>query len=211
MKRRPFWWLLIFFAFVISAYALALLAVPAARPPFLRERFAVFPLATYVHLLGGAVALAAGPFQFLAKLRAKRPGLHRVLGRVYVVSILSSGTGGFILAFVSQEGMAAHLGFASLAVAWIVTGALAYRRIRVRDVAGHRDWMLRSYALTLAGVTLRIYLPLSLLAGVPFAYAYPAISWLCWVPNLLVVERLVSRRRRGGIPDGASVILGEPG
>jgi len=48
--------------------------------------------------------------------------------------------------------------------------------------------------LTFAAVTLRIYLPLSLAFGVQFATAYPAISWLCWVPNLFVAERFFVRR-----------------
>ena len=58
----------------------------------------------------------------------------------------------------------------------------------------HRAWMYRSYALTLAAVTLRIYLPLAGIAGIGFADSYPAISWMCWVPNLLVVEWFILTR-----------------
>ena len=112
---------------------------------------------------------------------------------------------GLLLAFRSQGGVPAHLGFGSLAVLWIVTGALAWSRIVARDVASHRDWMVRNFPLTLAALTLRVYLPLSLLAGVPFPYAYPAIAWLCWVPNLLVAEWLVSRSRRGAERRGAQI------
>jgi hypothetical protein len=61
----------------------------------------------------------------------------------------------------------------------------------------HRAWMLRSYALTFAAVTLRIWLPLSQIAGIPFQEAYAAIAWLCWVPNLVVVEWFILRRRTG--------------
>jgi len=50
------------------------------------------------------------------------------------------------------------------------------------------DWMIRSYALTLGAVTLRIYIPLFLMQGVPFEQAYPAIAWLAWVPNLIIAE-----------------------
>ena len=64
------------------------------------------------------------------------------------------------------------------------------------DVDAHRAWMLRSYALTLAAVTLRIYIPLSQVAGVEFEAAYQAISWFCWVPNLLIVEWIVLTRNR---------------
>lgn len=48
--------------------------------------------------------------------------------------------------------------------------------------------MLRSYALTSAAITLRLYLGAATAAKLPFADAYPAIAWLCWVPNLALVE-----------------------
>ncbi len=53
--------------------------------------------------------------------------------------------------------------------------------------------MTRSYALTLAAVTLRIWLPMSQVAGIPFADAYQVVAWLCWVPNLVVAEWLIIR------------------
>ena len=51
-----------------------------------------------------------------------------------------------------------------------------------------------SYALTFAGVTLRLYLPASQIAGVPFADACQVVSWMCWVPNLVIAGWLVLRR-----------------
>ena len=56
--------------------------------------------------------------------------------------------------------------------------------------------MVRNYALTLAAVSLRVYLPLSMIAGADFGTAYAAIAWLCWIPNLLVAEVLCNRSRR---------------
>ena len=55
--------------------------------------------------------------------------------------------------------------------------------------------MTRSYALCLAAVTLRLYLPSSLAAGVAFGTAYPVIAWLCWVPNVLVAEWMIASGR----------------
>ena len=55
--------------------------------------------------------------------------------------------------------------------------------------------MIRSFALTFAAVMLRIYLPLAQVAGIPFDVSYPVISFLCWVPNLLVAELLLQRFR----------------
>ena len=53
--------------------------------------------------------------------------------------------------------------------------------------------MTRSFALTYAAVMLRIYLPLAMIVGLDFAQAYPAIAWLCWVPNLAVAQLLIAR------------------
>lgn len=49
--------------------------------------------------------------------------------------------------------------------------------------------MGRNVALTFAAVTLRLYLGPLMALGVPFELAYPAVAWLCWVPNLVVAER----------------------
>ena len=53
--------------------------------------------------------------------------------------------------------------------------------------------MARSYALTAAAITLRLDLVVAAVAALPFAIAYPAIAWLCWVPNLAVVEAALRR------------------
>ena len=56
--------------------------------------------------------------------------------------------------------------------------------------------MIRSFELTFGAVTLRIYLPASLLAGASFEYAYPIIAWASWVPKLVAVEIFRIARRR---------------
>jgi len=87
-----------------------------------------------------------------------------------------------------------HFGFGALAVLWFFTGLQAYRSIRRCDVETHRHWMIRNFALTLAAVTLRNYLPLFLFAfHWKFEPSYIAVSWFCWVPNLLVAEWLIRR------------------
>ena len=53
--------------------------------------------------------------------------------------------------------------------------------------------MTRSFALTYAAVMLRIYLPISMIAGFAFDQVYPAIAWLCWLPNLVVAQLLIVR------------------
>ena len=94
---------------------------------------------------------------------------------------------------MAQGGLPAHVGFGLLAVLWLLATGQAYRSIRAGDQGAHRRWMTRSYALTFAAVTLRIYLPVSLAVGVPFEPAYQTIVWLCWVPNLVIAEWLILR------------------
>jgi uncharacterized membrane protein len=180
---------------VIAAYALSVVFVPAMRAPFVRERVLVLPLAVYAHLAGGAIALALGPFQLNARLRAAHLSVHRWTGRCYVSAVLTGGLAGLVLAGVSQGGLPAHAGFGMLAIVWLTTTGLAVRAIKAGDPTTHRRWMIRSFALTFAAVTLRIYLPLSQVIGIPFEPAYVTISWLCWVPNLLVAEWLILGRR----------------
>jgi len=182
-------------ASIIALYGALVLLLPGFGPPFVGALRAVVPWAVAAHLAGAPVALATGPWQFNKRLRVRALDVHRWLGRVYIVSVLVGGAGALALAPRSQEGLVTHAGFGALAVLWLMATAQAYRRIRAGDVASHRRWMTRSFALTLAAVTLRVYLPLSLAEGVSFHDAYRAISWLCWVPNLAVAEWLIVRRR----------------
>lgn len=175
-------------AAIVSLYAFKVLAVPASRPEFVREHFASVPLAIMLHIIGATVALAIGPLQLSSRLREFSLGRHRWLGRAYMLGVLIGGPSGLVLATMAQGGLPARVGFALLGILWIGTTAMGYARIRSGQVDAHRRWMVRSYALTFAAVALRIYLPVSEAAGIPFEAAYPTIAWLCWVPNLIVAE-----------------------
>ncbi|HEX5874473.1 MAG TPA: DUF2306 domain-containing protein [Pyrinomonadaceae bacterium] len=148
-----------------------------------------------IHVAGAATALLVGPLQFSSALRSRVPMVHRLLGRVYVVSCLLGGAAAFVLAFGTSTGWISTAGFASLAVGWIITTSLAWRRAMQGQFIDHRAWMIRSFALTFAAVTLRLYLPLLPLFSIPFIQGYRAISFLCWVPNLLAVELYLHHRR----------------
>lgn len=148
-----------------------------------------------IHVAGAATALLVGPLQFSSALRSRVPMVHRLLGRVYVVSCLLGGAAGFVLAFGASTGWISTAGFGSLAVAWIITTSLAWRRAMQGQFVAHRGWMIRSFALTFAAVTLRLYLPLLVLLSFPIDQSYRALSFLAWVPNLLAVELYLRNRR----------------
>ncbi|NOX52487.1 MAG: DUF2306 domain-containing protein [Gammaproteobacteria bacterium] len=156
--------------------------------------FAISPTAISMHLFGGFIAMISGAFQLNSRFRNRFTLMHRWLGRLYILAVIVGGTAGFVLALSSFGGLVSHFGFGLMAICWVGTTLAAYWQIRDGNILAHRDWMLRSYALTLAGVTLRIYLGLSVVIGIDFADFYPVLSWICWVPNLLIVEWFVLTR-----------------
>jgi len=195
MKRHPWRWsIATLFALSVAAYALIALAMPGARSPVVVARLRVVPFAVFLHLIGGAVAITLGAFQLNHRIRRRNPAVHRWLGRCYVIAVLVAGGAGLDLATMADGGLPSTIGFGLLAILWIGSTTMAYLCIRRGRVDLHRKWMLRSYSLTFAAVTLRIWLPLSVIAGLPFGPSYVAISWLCWVPNLIFVEWFVLNR-----------------
>ncbi len=142
------------------------------------------------------IAVPVGPFQFVTKLCVNYTNLHRWFGRVYVAPVLLSAIVGFALALTATSGLVAKVGFAIMAVIWFYSGTIAFTSIRARNVNTYKRWMIRSYALTLSGVTLRVYLGLSFAAGIPFSEFHPALAWISWVPNLLIVEWFILQRKQ---------------
>jgi uncharacterized membrane protein len=147
-----------------------------------------------MHILGAMLAILIGPFQFLPWLRKGRLlKIHRWLGRTYMLSILFGGLGGLYMAQFAYGGIISRLGFGTLAILWLYTAYRAYRHIRNKEIEQHRQWIIRNYALTFAGVMLRIWLPLSIGMGADFTTAYVIIAWACWIPNLFVAEWIIRR------------------
>jgi hypothetical protein len=75
----------------------------------------------------------------------------------------------------------------------LISTSAAYVYIRKGDINNHQVWMIRSYALTFAAVTLRIWLPMAQALQIEFIEAYRVIAWLCWVPNLLIAQWIINR------------------
>jgi uncharacterized membrane protein len=159
--------------------------------------FANHPYAIVLHAVGGSFAPLIGLLQWSTRLRRRWPSLHRWLGRVYLVAgVAIGGSSALWLSFFAYGGPVVRTGMSVVAVLWMVVSAQAYLAIRRGDVAAHREWMMRSLALALGAVTLRVYLPLLSLAGVPFLYAYRLAAWGSWLPNFALAEWLLRRGRQ---------------
>lgn len=184
--------LLYFFALGVAGYAAfvyGFLPLGSVVHPDMKASFLAHPYGIYTHAFASIVALAIGPFQFSTRLRENRPTLHRWLGRSYLaIGVVVGGLAGLYMSQYASGGTVARLGFAALAVLWIYTGLRAYLAVRRGLIQEHRKWMIRNYSLTFAAVTLRLYLPISMVGGIDFVIAYSVIAWLCWVPNLVFAE-----------------------
>jgi uncharacterized membrane protein len=104
------------------------------------------------HTLCGVIALLAGPIQFSSRLRQRHLKFHRVLGRIYVISVFIGAATGVALA----TGRPGFPGTSMQAAAWVVCTTAALITARNRQIVAHRQWMARSYAVTFTFVSSRV-------------------------------------------------------
>ncbi|MEV6986713.1 DUF2306 domain-containing protein [Sphaerisporangium sp. NPDC051017] len=163
-----------------------------------------------VHIVTAAVALAIGPFQFSTRLRKRSFGTHRIVGRVYLISIMFAAVSGATTSLWNSLGIRGVFGYFMLDVIWAWTAWLAYRAARERRFREHQAWMIRNFALTYAAVTLRAALPVLILLQLPFSSdtsfpylfdnaIYTIAPWLAWLINIVVAEILIARRGLPGV------------
>ncbi len=153
-----------------------------------------YRLAFYLHVLFGSIALLVGPWQFFKRLRNKQMRLHRLLGKIYVISCLTASVAGFCIAFFATGGTIGKVGFAVAGILWFLPTIMAYRKVMDRDIPAHEKWMIASFAMTFAAVTLRVWLGVLIgVFGLSYIQAYETVAWLSWVPNLLVALLIIQR------------------
>lgn len=190
-------WSVLLLSLGVTGYGLyAYLVLPpgAVVHPAMKAAYEAHPVRIVAHVAFSAVALGVGPLQFFPALRARRR-LHRALGYLYFAGVAGGGIAGFCTAFIAYGGLVARVGFGLLALVWLGSTLAAVHAARRGDFAAHEAWAVRSFALTFAAVTLRLYMPLFFAAGFAFEDFYPVQAWLCWVPNLIFVEWWLLRRR----------------
>jgi hypothetical protein len=197
------WAFLLLGAVLAAAHALLFATVPdyhlGAIGSQQKARMFIHAAVGYSHTVGGAIASLIGPFQFVGSFRRRYPRWHVWCGRVYLVCVGLSALAGLYLSPNSEARDTLGIGFIMLALAWLYTGTKAYLAIRARDVEAHRRWMIRNYALTYAAVALRLHMPLLIAGGLAPVTALNVEGWLCWVPNLILVELWIRLRARGAI------------
>ncbi len=151
-------------------------------------------LGFYGHIVFGGMSLTIGWTQFVHRIRLKRPAVHRLIGKLYIIFVLISGSCAVYIAFFATGGIIAKTGFLFLGLIWLSTTILAYRAILQNQFDRHEHMMIYSYAACFAAVTLRIWLPILTGYFGEFLLPYQIVSWLCWVPNMLVAWLIVRNK-----------------
>ncbi|HEY3950872.1 DUF2306 domain-containing protein [Phenylobacterium sp.] len=185
---RGLWWIGAVTSVIIALISYRYFVPSIPTPTFVGGNAMAHPW-LWVHAGFGATSLILGPWQFLPRLRARWPRVHRWIGRGYVVSVIVGGCAGLLLASGTTAGPIARAGFSLLAIVSVGLAANGWRLAMSGRYAEHREWMVRSFAVIFGAVLLRAYLPIAQgLFHIPFMPAYRAIAWLAWVPNLIVAE-----------------------
>lgn len=188
MKRKLLYGLFALMCIAIGLYPLKYILADSvdgllrSKPEWLLAQN-LWNTAFYGHISFGGLALLTGWPQFVDAWRQKNIKLHRALGRLYVIFVFCSGLCAVYLSFYATGGLISGTGFFLLGILWLSTTFMAYKSVKGMDFERHKYWMVLSYALCVAAVTLRIELPL-LMIFFDFIIAYKIVAWLCWVPNL---------------------------
>ncbi|WP_192879002.1 DUF2306 domain-containing protein [Ephemeroptericola cinctiostellae] len=155
-----------------------------------------WPIVFYVHIFSSMFALVMGVMQLSKKIRVRHTTMHRWLGRMYVLNVLLvAAPAGLIMSIDANDGFSSRTALTVLPCLWWYFTYTAYWSVIHRDFIGHRNFMVRSFALTLSIITLRLW-EMGLMAYVehpPMDLLYPMIAWLGFMPNLMVAEWWIRR------------------
>jgi uncharacterized membrane protein len=171
------------------------------------DRFDAFPVALLVHIVGSAIYALVGVLQFVPRFRRRHWTWHRRAGRVLsVAGLLVAGSGLWMtLTYATKPGTGEMLYFFRLIVgsATIAALVLGFSAIRRQDIAAHRAWMTRAYALGLGAGTQvftegfgQAIFGTGVLAG-------DLAKGAGWAINLAVAEWAIRRSDRTTRPRGA--------
>lgn len=147
----------------------------------------------YTHVYTSIFVLLFGFVQFFSFSSTTGRRLHRWSGYGYAGLLLfMAAPSGLYMAFHANGGTAAVVSFVVLSLLWWGTTFMAMRSIWQRDFTKHRNFMLRSYALCLSAVMLRLWkVVLVYLFYLPPMDTYKIIAWLGWVPNIIIAELII--------------------
>ena len=181
-----------------GAFRLTQLASGAEITPA-NARFFAAPAPVVVHIASAFVYATLGAFQFASGFRRRRPGWHRVAGRLLVGCGLLVGLSGLWMTLFypwpAGDGPLLYAFRLLLGSAMVASIVLGFAAIRRGEVMRHRAWMTRGYALGLgAGTQVLTLAAGELIAGPPGEVSRALLMGAAWVINLAVAEWAIRKR-----------------
>jgi hypothetical protein len=162
----------------------------ASRAHLLEIRWLLIP-----HVAGAALALATGAVQFSSRIRRWNLDFHRVTGRIYVGAICVAGPAAIVL----SHGTLFFTATLVQAGTWLVTATAALLTARNRQIEPHRQWVVRSYAVTFTFIVLHVANPTGIwthFSDSEYATAIIICTFLAvLVPDIAFNWRQLTRRR----------------
>ena len=152
------------------------------------------------HITAGGGALTLGPVQFWDKFRAANPRLHRVTGMLYLLAICVSSACALVLAFTTSYEVNWPYAFSAQVwvSVWIIATVIAYKAALDKKFKLHKEWMTRSYIVTVAFVVSGLVLKLMLRMNFGrFEEISPSLFWMGWSVPLFIYQVILSRRAKG--------------
>jgi hypothetical protein len=152
----------------------------------------------FIHVFTGMLTIIAGFTQFSKTILRKYPRLHRTMGYIYVIDVLLiTGPAAFVMSLYANGGLSARISFTILSVLWIgFTAAALIYAFRKKFIL-HKQFMIRSYALTLSAISLRAW---KVVIASNFHIApmdrYRIIAWLGWGLNLIIAEIIIRQQKK---------------
>jgi len=163
-------------------------------------RFWEYKITVLIHVSCGLIAMLIGPIQFWASFRTKYIKIHRIFGRIYLIAILIGTISATNLAWTSgyRISFSWAFGLQALAFAWISTTLMAYVSVMKGRIAQHKEWMIRSYVVTLGFFFFRILNNSFFVKSImpEFTERGVTIIWFCWAIPLLITEIVLSWNRK---------------
>lgn len=169
-------------------------ASPAAA---LDVGFAKHLVLTLIHILPGALFLVLAPLQFVPGIRRNHLQIHRWMGRVLVVCGLIIGASALVMSYRMNIGGPNETAATTLfAIVFLICLVKAFIYIRRKQVARHREWMIRAYGVGLGVATTRPIVGAFFAARRLTPHEFFGIAfWLGFTVTFLVAEAWVDYTR----------------
>lgn len=148
-----------------------------------------------VHIILALVALLTGPIGLIKRLRINSPAWHRWNGRIYLYAILLNFIPSLYVSFFATGGIFSSIGFFILDTLWLLTTVLGVSSIKKKNVQMHSRWMIRSFFLSFANMTIYVFVAITHYGlHLPYGISYSIAVWACWIVNLALAEIVIRKK-----------------